>query len=94
MHAHLFWAHVEFSAHLASMAGVNWHRGEGVYFLIIVFLLIHSRHQPEVPNFNYIIQCEEDIRGLKDSKKGERVQDAERGGEMLFLRSMDAVVNI
>lgn len=69
MHTHLLRAHVEFSAHLASVAGINWHRGECVYFLIIIFLLIHSCYQPKVPNFHYIIQREEDIGGLMNSRK-------------------------
>lgn len=68
MHTHLLRAHVEFSAHLSSVAGINWHRGERVYFFIIIFLLIHSRHQPKVPNFHYIVQREEDIRGLINSE--------------------------
>lgn len=91
MHTHLFWAHVEFSAHLASVTGVNWHRGEGVHFLVIVFLLIHSRHQPKVPDLHYVVQCEEDIRGLTGSMKGETVQDTRKKEEkyMLYLGSRD-----
>lgn len=69
----LFRAHVEFSAHLASVTGIDWHWREGTQ-LLVIFLLIHGSDQSEVSYLHHVIHCEEDIRWLREKEKVVRMK--------------------
>lgn len=69
----LFWAHVEFGAHLASVTGIDWHWCEGTQ-LLVIFLLIHGSDQSKVAHLHHVIHCEEDIRWLKDKEKEKKMK--------------------
>lgn len=61
---HLLRAHVELGADLARVPGEQRCRRQGAG-LVLVLLLVHGRHQAEVPHLHHVVHGEEDVGGLQ-----------------------------
>lgn len=58
--SHLLWAHVELGADLSRVPRQERSRSQGTG-LVLVLLLVHSRHQTKVPHLHHVIHGEEDV---------------------------------